>query len=66
MEMAKLYYDPHFATISVRADYEKPHRKEIEITADQALALATSQVGLALNKLVVAISDAAAAVRDAD
>lgn len=62
--MAKLCYGPDFATISVREDNEKPHGREIEITADQALALATSQVGLALSKLVVAISDATTAVRD--
>jgi hypothetical protein len=62
--MAKLYYGPDYATISVRADGDTDVGNDIEITAEQALALAASQVGTMLSNLVDAVSDVASAIRE--
>jgi hypothetical protein len=61
--MAKLYYGPDYATISVRADDDTSGmEREIEVTAEQALALAASQIGLALGSLIEAVNDISSAI----
>jgi hypothetical protein len=63
--MAKLYYGPNLGTISVRHDHDADDfGNQIEITAEQALALAASNVALALNNLVDTVSDVVSAIRE--
>ena len=49
--MAKLYYSPGSGTTTVRADDDIADRHDIEITADQATALALDRVAAALRNL---------------
>jgi hypothetical protein len=58
--MAKLFYGPDYGTISVRADDEEPSDSDIEVTAEQANAVATWQVAQAISNLYSVFEDMAA------
>jgi hypothetical protein len=56
--MAKLFYEQDFGTIAVRADDDEHcNQGEIEVTAEQATALAAGQIALALSYLYEAFQD---------
>ena len=58
--MAKLFYGPDYASISVVADGDKPSRNDIEITAEQALAVAASQIATMLQNIHSSLDEIAA------
>ena len=60
--MAKLYYGPDYGTISVRKDDEAPGRDDIEVTPEQALAVAAFQISQALHNLTDPLNDISTAV----
>ena len=54
--MAKLVYGPDHGTLSVRADDDKyAHEGDIEVTPEQALAVAASQIALGISNLYDAL-----------
>jgi hypothetical protein len=63
--MAKLYYSADYGTISLRAD-DDTHglQHDIEITAEQAIAFAVSQLAAALSNLHDPISEIRSAIAD--
>ena len=54
--MARLYYGADYGTISVRAD-DDPSDREIELTAEQALAMAAWHIAQSLGSMSEGISD---------
>jgi hypothetical protein len=58
--MAKLFYRPEYGLIAVRTDEDMSEREDhMEVTAEQALAIANTQIAYALTSIAEELNEVA-------
>jgi hypothetical protein len=58
--MAKLFYRPEYGLIAVRTDEDMSEREDhMEVTPEQALAIANTQIAYALNSIAEELNQVA-------